>query len=209
VEQPNKRRYISCFKFSTQNTYKGHLSRHVLIWWSTWSDQTDFHKKTKRPENVCSFIKSLPAGSVSRQLFTRKSILYLNNRITVTLGFVCEICQILSKYNFKNSFNNLMLPVPCAPRREWKTIVNRTLNQSETALWNHTLAIDINFLFFRILHPSITLSTVYRVCNRSSEIYIMLIVGRLWTHPVALENQLCGHWPLQSCSSRGTCTCIM
>ena len=93
-------------------------------------------------------IISLPAGSVSRQLFNRKLILYLNNRTSVTLGFVCDICQILSKHNLQFIINNLMLPVPSVPtKREWKTIVNGILNQSETALWNHRLAIDSDFTF--------------------------------------------------------------
>ena len=117
--------------------------------------------------------------------------------------------------------NKLILPVPCVPnKREWKTIVNRTQNQSETALWKHRLAIDRGFTFFRILHPCITPSTLYRVCNKSSDRYIMssdrhimssdryimLIVARLRTRPVVLENRL---QPLQSCSPRGTGTCIV
>jgi len=88
-----------------------------------------------------------------------------------------------------------MFPVPCGPtKREWKTIVNRLLNRSETALWNHRLAIDSDVTFFRILHPSITPSALYRVCNRSSNRYIMLIVDRLWTRPVVMENRLCNHF---------------
>ena len=90
-----------------------------------------------------------------------------------------------------------MLPVPSVPtKREWKTIVNGTLNQSEAALWIHRLAIDSDFTFFRILHPSFTPSALYRVCNRSSYRYIMLIVARLWTRPVVLENRLCDNCKL-------------
>ena len=59
----------------------------------------------------------LPAGSVSRQLFNRKLILYLNNRTSVTFGFVFDICQVLSKYNLQFIINILMLPVTCVPTK--------------------------------------------------------------------------------------------
>ena len=40
-----------------------------------------------------------------------------------------------------------MLPVPCVTtKREWETTVNGTLNQSETAFWNHRLAIDKDYV---------------------------------------------------------------
>jgi len=111
---------------------------------------------------------SLPAGSVSRELI-RKLKLFINNKTSVTLGFVCDICLILLKYNLHAIINNLLSSSPHVPtKREWKTLVKRALSQSETALWNQRLAIDRDFTFFRILHLGITPFIVYQVYNQGS-----------------------------------------
>jgi len=109
--------------------------------------------------------KVKPATDLCLQICTLKST-------SVTFGFVCDICQLLLKYNFHaiTCINNLLLPSSHVPtKREWKTLVKRALSQSETALWNQRLAIDSDFTFFRILHLGITPSIVYKVCNRASD----------------------------------------
>jgi len=44
-------------------------------------------------------IISLPAGSVSRSIFIRKLVLYINDKTHVTSGFIPDICHILLKYD--------------------------------------------------------------------------------------------------------------
>jgi len=122
-----------------------------------------------------------------------KLLLFINDRTSVTLGFVCDICQILLEYNLHAIINNLLsssLHVPT--KREWKTLVKRALSLSETALWNQRLAIDSDFTFFRTLHLAITPFIVYQVCNRASDRRTMSFITR-WTRPVILENRLCHH----------------
>jgi len=55
---------------------------------------------------------SLPAGSVSRELFIRKHVLFMNKKTFVTLGFVCDICLLLLKYNLHAIINNLLSSSP-------------------------------------------------------------------------------------------------
>ena len=136
----------------------------------------------------------LPAGSVSRQIFIRKLIIFLNDRSSVKLGFVCDICHILSKYNLHSIINNIMLPNPQIPSKlQWKNIVNRAICERETTLWNHRLAIDDDFMFFRVLQTEITPSVIYRMNYNSSERNTVILIARLWTRQVTLENTLCSH----------------
>jgi len=50
---------------------------------------------------------------------------------------------------------------------------------------------DWDFTFFRILQPAIEPAVVYKVSNISLYRNSMLVIARLWTRPVTLENQLC------------------
>jgi len=53
------------------------------------------------------------------------------------------------------------------------------------------MAASNDFIFFRILHPTIEPSIVYKVCNNSMHRDTMLVIARLWTRSLTLENQLC------------------
>ena len=53
------------------------------------------------------------------------------------------------------------------------------------------MAADTDFTFIRILQPAIEPAVVYKVSNRSLYRNTMLVIARLWTRPVTLENQLC------------------
>ena len=53
------------------------------------------------------------------------------------------------------------------------------------------MSFDLDFTFFRILHPRITPSIVFQVCNRSFCRNIMCVVARLWVRPVSLTNIMC------------------
>jgi len=141
-------------------------------------------------------IITLPAGSVSRNIFIRKLILFINDQSLVSLGYIPDICQLLLKYNLQGITNNLLLPEPCIPsKRQWKTLVKNAIDNNESGLWNQRMSTDSDFTFFCILHPCtcIAPSIIYRVCNRSSVRSIMCTIVRLWTRPVSLENELCAH----------------
>jgi len=62
-------------------------------------------KQTADQEDVTEYRKlmflhklmSLQSGSVSRGIFIRKLILFVNDRSRITLGFIPDVCQILFK----------------------------------------------------------------------------------------------------------------
>jgi len=102
--------------------------------------------------------------------------------------------NIKLKYNFQGIINNLLLPDPCIPsKRQWKTLVKHAIDNSESGLCNQRMSTDNDFTFFRILHPCIASSIIYRVCNRSSARSTICTIARLWARHVSLENELCPH----------------
>ena len=139
-------------------------------------------------------ILSLPSGSVTRDIFTRKLIMFLNDKSLVTLGFIPDICQLLSKYRLHDIINNMLLPSPrLCSKGEWKTTVKRTVRAREYELWDQRLSSDPDFTFDRILQPRISPAVVYTVSNNSSFRNNMCTIARLWCRPVALENFVCEH----------------
>ena len=133
---------------------------------------------------------SLPSGSVSRDIFTRKLILFVNERSRIRLGFIPDVCQILFKYELHVLVNNLLSPQHSIPSKlEWKSRVNSVILRKKTYLWDQRMASDSDFL--RILQLAIEPAVVYKVCNRSLYRNTMLVIARLWTRPVTLENQVC------------------
>jgi len=137
-------------------------------------------------------ILSLPAELVSRNIFIRKLVLYINDMTHVTSGFIPDICHILLKYNLHSIINNFLAPECYVPSKYvWKSVVKRSIISRETQLWDYRTSVDTDFVFFRILHPCITTCIIYKVCNRTSLRNTMFVISRLWSRPVTHENRTC------------------
>jgi len=135
---------------------------------------------------------SLPSGSVTRDIFTRKLIMFLNDKSLVTLIY-SWFCQPLYKYCLHYILNNMVLPSHClCSKSEWKATVKRTNRASEYELWDQRLLPDTDFTFYHILQPCISPSVGYNVSNNSSFRNNMCTIARLWCRPDVLEN-LCEH----------------
>jgi len=108
------------------------------------------------------------------------------------LGFIPDVCQYLFKYELHDIVNNLLSPQHNTPSKfEWKSGVKNAILREETYLWDQRMAADSYFAFFRILQPAVEPAVVYKVSNISLYRNSMLVIARLWTRPVTLENQLC------------------
>jgi len=98
-------------------------------------------------------ILSLPSGSVTRDIFTRKLIMFLNDKSLVTLGLIPDICPLLSKYRL-----HAIIKCYCLRSKgEWKATVKRTVRAREYELWDQRLSSDLDFTFCRILQPVLPL----------------------------------------------------
>ena len=99
---------------------------------------------------------------------------------------------MLFKYDLHDIVNNLLSPLHVIPSKyEWISRVKRSILRGETELWDQRMAASNDFIFLRILHSTIEPSIVYKVCNNSMHRDTMLVIARLWTRSVTLENQLC------------------
>jgi len=100
---------------------------------------------------------SLPSGSVSRDIFIRKLILFVDKRSRITLGFLPAVCHNLFKYKLHDIVNNHVWPKHNNPSKfERKSRVKNAILRKETYLWDQGIAADSDFTFFSL-----------KVCNRS------------------------------------------
>jgi len=73
-------------------------------------------------------IISFPAGSVSRNIFIQKLVLYINDKTHVTSGCIPDIRHILLKYNLHSIINNFLAPECYVPSKYvWKSVVKRSI----------------------------------------------------------------------------------
>ena len=98
-------------------------------------------------------ILDLPNDSVCQQLFFRRYFTYLDNNQSIKLGFIPDICALLTKYNIEHLLNNaIALPGQLMSKQTWKNTIHKAVNDCETALWKTRLDEDSDFTLFRTLH---------------------------------------------------------
>ena len=136
-------------------------------------------------------ILSLPEKCITKQIFTRKYILFVHDKTCVKMGFIPDICNLLAKYNLCYIINDYMACKTLPTKASWKCNVKRIVLEAEVSLWNTRLSNDPGFLLFRILHPAIQPSLIYKVFKNSTSRNIMLTIARLWCRPCTLSNLCC------------------
>ena len=115
-------------------------------------------------------ILSLPPDCLTKQLFLRKYYMFLANQRSVSYGFIPDICGILRKYNLATIVNSFVRDAYTLPTKfTWKSIVNNAVIISEISQWNNRMAVDNDFLFFRILHPVIQPCILYNIYRESND----------------------------------------
>jgi len=88
-------------------------------------------------------ILALPSGSVTGDIFTRKLIMFLNNKSLLTLGFIPDICQLLSKYRLHDIINNMLLPSHrLCSKGEWKATVKMMISYHTPHKCNTSIGVD-------------------------------------------------------------------
>ena len=69
---------------------------------------------------------------MSRDISISKPIPFINNTSLVTVGYVLDICQLLSKYNLRGIINNLLLQAQLVFFiMPWKTLFQHAIANSE------------------------------------------------------------------------------
>ena len=130
--------------------------------------------------------------SITQRLFIRKYLLYIADNNKVKLGFIPDICSILSKYNLQyliNDFVNKSCQVPS--KYAWKCIVKRAIYSLETHLWKERLSLDSDFKFFRILHVDIKPALVYQLSKEHAYIFTADKIAKIWSRSFTLVNESC------------------
>ena len=129
----------------------------------------------------------------SRNVFIKRYIQFTLNRNSVTLGYVPDICKLLCTFGLQTFINDVLVSPNNLPTKyQWKKLVKHLVNTRETELWNRRTLSDEDFSYFRMLHPVISPTVIYKVLDKNRDKHIELFVAKLWTRTYTTISQ-CTH----------------
>ena len=100
-------------------------------------------------------ILSLPANSITKEIFLRKYYLFATCKSSVALGFIPDVCNLLVKYRLTDVINQFIHDPSKLPHKHvWKNIVTNSIPLYEAAQWNNRVSNDGDFVFFKALQTS-------------------------------------------------------
>ena len=124
---------------------------------------------------------SLANNTLSKQLFFKRYFTFIDNRKSVTMGFIPDICNILNKYGLWNIMHSYIVnPESLPPKSTWKSTVNTIVNRYETDAWRYRTSVDPDFSRFRHLHRTIRPCALYRLYNSEINPKIIRLISKIW-----------------------------
>ena len=100
-----------------------------------------------------------------KEIFIAKYIMYLTDKNSVSLGFIPDICQVLTKYNLTSLLNDYFCNNTLVDKLTWKRLVGTAIKTREQNLWEARVSANPEFAFFQVLQPEIEPSIVYVVLD--------------------------------------------
>ena len=78
----------------------------------------------------------------------------------------------------------------------WKSLIKTKIRNFYEADWKERLKNDADFARFRIIHPELTLSNIWKVALDKASAHATFLVARLWTVVLSqndsIQCSLCG-----------------
>lgn len=109
-------------------------------------------------------ICNLPSSAVSFRILIRRLYDFkYNNSNHPSIGFVCDICDILRKYGLDDHLENFLENATFPSKQQWKRIVKQTIRTSEIEDWNSRILNDEDFRAFREIHKSYELHPAWKL----------------------------------------------
>ena len=136
-------------------------------------------------------ILCLPETCITKEIFIAKYVMYLTDKNSVSLGFIPDICQVLTKYNLTSLLNDYFCNNTLVDKLTWKRLVGTAIKTREQNLWEARVSANPEFAFFQVLQPEIEPSIVYKTSNRSSFRLIQNTVAKLWVQSIQFTNATC------------------
>ena len=136
-------------------------------------------------------ILSLPNAAISKCIFVRRYLKYIQPNTTVKKGFIPDICELMLKYNLtfviKDFFSTNCLP----SKNSWKMIVSNAIKHKESILWRQRLQNDSDFCRFKEIHAEIYPSSIWSFAVSTPSLNLAHIVANLLIKPPNKDQFYC------------------
>ncbi len=98
----------------------------------------------------------LRTSCLSKQIFATRLFSYLENCTAVNLGFIKDICRILSKYDLYDHLLKFSQVASFPGKNPWKHIVSRAIKKYENLQYESRINGDYDFKLFKMIEPCIS-----------------------------------------------------
>ena len=124
---------------------------------------------------------TMPPEILARKIFDLRLNLYMLRDQKHQTGFIPDIWEILRRYQLHEYVTTYITSSKFPSKHIWKNLVSRKINQWFEGEWSQRLQNDPDFDRFKILHPRLEMSVVWKLPLNKSIASVAFLVGRLWS----------------------------
>ena len=115
---------------------------------------------------------TMPSEILSREIFDIRLNLFMLRGQTNQTGFIPD-CDVLSYWSMSHS--------KFPSKSQWKSLVYQKVSKFYEGEWSQRLQNDSDFIRFKVLHPRLEMSIIWKLPLNKSIASVTFLVSRLWS----------------------------
>jgi len=136
---------------------------------------------------------SLPINSTTKRIFRIRLLEYLQSNSTHQRGFVPNIIQLLTKFELTSFIDDCVHFCIFPTKKEWKNIVNMSVNKHDEIFLKQRLCSDTDFKRFKQIHETdIKPYIMWKIPRTVNDLKTILYVSKIIACVPQNEELSCG-----------------
>ena len=123
----------------------------------------------------------MPSEILARKIFDLRLNLFMLREQIHQTGFIPDIWQILRRYQLDEYVTTYITSSKFPSKHQWKTLISRKITQRYEGEWSQRVQNDSDFNRFKLLHPRLEMSVVWKLPLNKSIASVAFLVSRLWS----------------------------
>ena len=124
---------------------------------------------------------TMPSEILSRQIFDIRLNLFMLRGQTNQTGFIPDIWEILRRFELLEFVTTYVANSKFPSKSQWKSLVYQKVSQFYEDEWSQRLQNDSDFNRFKVLHPRLEMSIIWKLPLNKSIASVAFLVSRLWS----------------------------
>jgi len=138
-------------------------------------------------------ILSLSHEHITKSIFIRRYMKFLQNPSSITKSFISDIVKLLSRYHLQYLINNYIAYNTVPSKYEWKRIIQTSVQNKEHNEWKLRLDTDRDFERFKRVHLGIEPAVLWRFPQHRRDLQLAHTISELWVARPDNEMFVCAH----------------